>query len=176
MKKTIVLSVLALAALLSFSAYTYTHIKPLQQTTVKGNWKYKVKEDKMTDEKIYAATTEAPEKLHFGFPYAGGTTMSLDLTSFTSDGTNYIGIIINNGKFSGTPKDTSEIRIRFDKNPPEKCKFLLIGDDGDMGALFPYKDLIDKIKKAKKFLVELEFKNEGTHQVEFNVEGLEWNH
>jgi len=46
----------------------------------------------------------------------------------------------------------------------------------DVIFLSPESKIIDKLKKAKKVVIEPEFYQAGYQQVSFDVSGLEWNH
>jgi hypothetical protein len=70
-----------------------------------------------------------------------------------------------------------DIKVRFDSNKAETYSCSASSDD-DSRYLFinTSKRFIDKIKHSKKVIIEAEMYDNGFQQMEFDTEGLVWNH
>lgn len=78
---------------------------------------------------------------------------------------------------TGNQVEGGSTRVRFDDEKPFTVSVTYPSDySSDLIFLGSSKKLISKLKTAKKFLIEVEFYNEGIQQIEFDVEGLEWEH
>lgn len=135
-------------------------------------WEYEFKEDKM-GESTKLAKVYAKDKLNFDFPYNGGSTALFEIRN-NNDGLNVI-LFVSKGQFNTSIIDNMSIRIKFDDEKP-KTYTTTSANDGSSNYIFinNEKSLVEKIKKSKKMVVEAEFYNEGTRQIEFNTENLKW--
>ena len=143
---------------------------PLQGTMKR--WLYESEEDKMTSKKIKYASVIANELLQFNFPYNGGSTAILNIRK--KGGVTDMYLTISKGQFNST-YDGGYIRLRFDNNPPKKYSFSPASDAStDVIFINSVNEIISKLKKSKTLIIETEFYNEGIRQIEFGVQGLEW--
>lgn len=140
--------------------------------SAKHSWEYFDEQDKMTSEIKYYATIEANDLLYFDSPYDGGSTASFIVRH--KDGYGNAFLKISKGQFI-IHTDT-KFRIRFDDEKPNRYSVSNPSDGSSDVVFFRYYQLIDKIKKHKKMIVEAEFYREGMRPIEFNIEGLKWEH
>ena len=140
-----------------------------------ANWKYEQEEDKMTSKPAYYASVEANELLQLKFPYNGGTTVTIFLRN--KGGKNEVMLQLSKGQFMANVVSGQDIMVRFDSLKAEKFPCVAPGD-GSTTVLFISNEakFLSKLKKAKKALIEAELFNEGNQVMEFNVEGLKWDH
>lgn len=138
------------------------------------NWIYVENEDKMTSKKIYNAYIEAKEDLSFSFPYNWGSTPSIVLRN--KDGVNDMMLKVTKWQFM-TGVYGGNVRIRFDAEQPIKVNFTNTSD-GSNDTIFieSTNNMISRMKKSKKIIVEAEFYNEGNRLMEFEVAWLRWEH
>ncbi len=138
------------------------------------NWIYAENEDKMTSKKIYNAYIEAKEDLSFSFPYNWGSTPSIVLRN--KDGVNDMMLKVTKWQFM-TGVYGGNVRIRFDAEQPIKVNFTNTSD-GSNDTIFieSTNNMISRMKKSKKIIVEAEFYNEGNRLMEFEVAWLKWDH
>jgi len=140
-----------------------------------SKWEYDQEEDKMTSKTSWFAGVKANELLQLKFPYNGGTTVNIFLRN--KGGENQVMLQLSKGQFMANVIKGQDILVRFDSLKAEKFSCLAPGD-GSTTTLFINNEakFISRLKKAKKALVEAEMFNEGNHVIEFNVEGLKWDH
>jgi hypothetical protein len=129
----------------------------------------------MTSKERYFAIVESTNKLDFDAPYDGGSTATVTLRN--QDKTNDILLQIDKGQFMCDITDGCTINVRFDNNTALKFTGSE-SSDGSSTLLFisPEKKFISNVKKAKKIIVEAEFYESGLKTMEFNVDGLKWEH
>lgn len=137
-------------------------------------WQYSDQEDKMTSKKIYFATVDAKDLLQLNFPYNGGSTASL-LIQYR-DGQSYPVLEVTKGQFMAGV-DGEDIRIRFDEGKAMTFSGNSPADE-DTKVLFitPAARFIEKLKKAKRIIIQAEMFNDGTQTMEFDTENLIWKH
>lgn len=138
-------------------------------------WKYESDTDKMTSKLKYFASVNSTNKLNFASPYEGGSTATVTLRG--QDGKNEVILTIDKGQFICHETDGCPVKVRFDKDAAISFSG---GEptDGGSTTLFidPGSKFIKHIKKAKKMIVQAEFYQEGVRDMEFNVDGLKWDH
>ncbi|HTA82273.1 MAG TPA: hypothetical protein VK783_05055 [Bacteroidia bacterium] len=141
-----------------------------------GGWVYEDEIDKMTSGNIYFAFVHAKDKLDFDFPYDAGA--KADICIRNMDSTNDVLLQISDGSFNFNALKDTYVRIRFDDAKPAYYK--VFKQDGDIGVKDVFIErsdsLVNKIKTSKKILIEAEFVGNGSKIMEFNIEGLVWNH
>jgi hypothetical protein len=144
------------------------------QDSEKPKWEYSEKEDKMTNKTNYYASIDANELLDFPFPYDGGSTASLNIRK-TSTGNEAI-LQVSKGQFI-TDVEGTEVKIKFDSEQPTtfNCSS---SSDGSTNVLFinSTNKLIKKLKTAKKIIIQAEFYESGSKEMEFDVTGFTWAH
>lgn len=147
-----------------------------ETNTETGGWVYSEKEDKMEGGKKYFAEVTATEKLKFEFPYDGGSTATLALRN--AEGKNSIMLSVSKGQYnSDITGENNSLKMKFDDEKPMTVSYG-IPSDGSSDLIFinSEAEIINKLKAAKKVLIEVEFYNEGNRQIEFIVDGLKWDH
>jgi hypothetical protein len=137
-----------------------------------SRWIYSEQEDKMSDNPIKTASIVANEQLEFDFPYSGGATATLTIRKKNSSTDVYLRI--STGQFHGDYENPS-VRIKFDNEKPKRYSYSEAEDaSSDIIFLNSERELIAKMEKAKKMIIEAEFYQEGRRQMEFDVAGLKW--
>lgn len=137
-----------------------------------SKWNYNESEDKMTSKKIITSSITANEELEFDFPYNGGSVATFTIRK--KNGSTDIYLQVSKGQFNST-FDGGQIKVRFDDKPVKKYSFTGASDaSSDIIFINSVKDIISKIKTAKKMLIETEFYNEGNRQMEFDIADLKW--
>lgn len=138
------------------------------------NWAYETDEDKMTGKSVYYARVLSTNTVEFDFPYGGGSQFKLLLRN--KEGVNKVLLSVSKGQFMGS-YGGKKVRIRFDEDEPFLVSFNEPSDaSSDVIFLKPEAKIIEGIKKAKKMLIQAEFYQEGNVIMEFDVEGLKWEH
>ncbi|RAJ85537.1 hypothetical protein CLV59_102241 [Chitinophaga dinghuensis] len=137
------------------------------------SWAYSESEDKMTSSVIKYATVDAKDQLEFDFPYNGGSTATIIIRK--KKGQNDVLLQVSKGQFN-SKVNGQNIMLRFDEEPAFSLNTSSPSThEGNVLFINNAEKFINKAKKAKKLLVEAEFFNSGTRQMEFPVEGLQWN-
>ena len=137
-----------------------------------GKWVYenRVDEDGRT---VHKASTRAPLRLEFGFPYTGGSTVTLTIRKRVGSDT-HVYIQISNGQFNRSFQG-GKARIRFDGGPPKLYSFSA-AENGSANVIFfdQTQALIQKIKATQTLSVDVEFAGQDTRQIYFRTAGLRW--
>jgi hypothetical protein len=138
-----------------------------------GKWLY----EKTTDHEgnpVYKASTTSPTVLEFEFPYNGGSTATLIIRKRES-GT-HVYIQVSKGQFNRSFQG-GQARVRFDNSPPVNYAFSA-AENGSANVIFfdSEKAIIDKLKKARNMVVDVQFAGQGNRQIAFRTTGLVWNH
>lgn len=143
-------------------------IKEIRDANPPVFWKYDTFEDKMRNAKTYSATVASVNKLNFKFPYNGGSSGYLSLAVGRGFGAS---LTISKGQFLCDSNST--INVKFDDDKIETFS-ISQPSDGSTNIVFitPYKDFASKIAKSKRLIIEAGFYQEGSRQLEFNVNGL----
>lgn len=136
-------------------------------------WVYKQTVGK-TGIELYTASIISADVLTFAPPFDGGSTVALTIRK--RDGNSTVLMGVSKGQFTSSFQG-GKVRVRFDNDPPVTYSFSA-ASDGATDILFFDVDqpLIDKIKSARKTVVDVGFYGQGTRQVEFRTAGLAWNH
>ncbi len=142
------------------------------QPQVVQNWSYYEDVDKMTSSTTYFAQCTANNKLYFEFPYDGGSVFTLILRKKGET----LDLILNATKAQFV-NINSNVRVKFDDKQPVNYDFSM-ANDGSANLIFisSPSTFIAKLKKAKHLIIEATFYQAGAKQVEFDVEGLKWEH
>jgi hypothetical protein len=140
------------------------------------NWKYSENVDKMTSEKRFFAEVKSTTKINFDFPYEGGSTFTLTVRQIEKK--NNVLLSVSKGQFmTSISGDEETLKIKFDEEKPMTVKYTS-PSDGSSDVIFikSEDEIISKLKNAKHIIIETEFYQAGNKQIEFNVEGLKWEH
>lgn len=149
--------------------------KNAADTMATETWHYSEEEDKMTSTKKYFANIDANEELIFPFPYDGGSTATIYIRNKEKE--NNVMLCVSKGQFLCNASDGCMIRARFDDNKPETFECSEPADY-DTKTIFINSAIrfIKKCKTSKKVILEATFYQAGSKQMEFNIEGLKWDH
>jgi len=150
---------------------TSTEVK--KEVEKKSNWKYAVDTDKMSGTKRYFASTTSTNEIEFEFPYDGGSTFQLVVRNMGKR--NEVLLSVSKGQFMTSIGSSEKIRIKFDDEKPFYVGYNS-ADDGSMDIIFlnSANKIINKLKKAKKVMIEAPFYDAGRQIIYFDVEGLKW--
>lgn len=138
-----------------------------------SSWQYKETTDEMTSRTCYYATTTSTNKIEFEFPYEGGSTFYLGVTSRGKG--NEIYLKTNKGQFMTSIMSSEYVRVKFDENgafdytynsPSNGSSDIIFIDNPD--------HFINQLKNAKKLRIEAPFFNTSRQIVRFDVENLKW--
>lgn len=139
-------------------------------------WSYGEYTDQMNGDKKYYATCVSTNTLEFEFPYAGGSTFELAIRHHEGKGSD-VRLEVSKGQFMPSIMNSEYVRVKFDDG--EAAKFSYSGtDDGSATIIFlnNEKKFINKLKTAKKLMIEAPFYQAGRQIIQFDVEGLKWDY
>ncbi len=128
----------------------------------------------MTDEKKYFARVTSTNEIEFDFPYHGGS--NFDIVARKDGKETDLMLTVTKGQFISSMGDEI-ISMKFDNGKVEKYYYTMAAD-GSADVIFfsnPAK-IIKKLKGAKKVKIEAMFYDAGKKVIEFDVDGLKWNH
>ncbi len=147
--------------------------KPTLSRTNAGKWLYEKTVDQ-EGQPIYKASTISPTLLQFDFPYAGGSMATLTIRK--RDSGTHVYIQMSKGQFNRSFQG-GKARIRFDGNAAITYG-VSAAENGSANIIFFDQEqvLINKMKRARNIVVDIEFAGQGSRQIEFQTAGLTWNH
>lgn len=137
-----------------------------------SNWSYDMQVDKMTSDTTYTATCDIKEPLVLSSNMNKGTDVIFGV--LYKQGQNVFVVVVGDGDYAYN-QNTLAGRIRFDDGPAIEIKCNETGDPKQM-SIANSDVMTEKLKKAKRILVEIPFKQDGTKVLEFDTHGLVWNH
>jgi hypothetical protein len=151
-----------------------TKESPGDKEKSKSPWTYEQETNKMNDSKIYFASVISSNQLSLSSPYDGENWAHIQLRA--KEGANDVILSVDKGQFM-TGVEKTNIRVRFDKNPPESFSCSTSSDD-DSKVLFisSAKKFIKKLKKSKSLLIEANMYQDGNQQLNFETDSLKWDH
>lgn len=156
------------------SANANDSTKTVDTTNNKGEWTYAEKEDKMNSKKMHIANLRSITELDLKFPYQGAQA-SIALR-YKDDKLNAI-LWVTKGQFMPNMNNAQDIKVRFDSSKAKTYE-CASSSDGSPEELWivSSKEFLEKLKHSKKVIIEAEMYQNGLQQMEFNCEGLIWNH
>lgn len=138
-----------------------------------ATWVYKetVNSDGQT---VYKASITSPTRLEFGFPYTGGSTVTLTIRQRDNNPTLYLQV--SNGEFNQSFQGGT-VRIGFDNKPPLTYAYSA-AENGSATIIFldAADKIISQLKSSEKINVDVTFHHQGNRQIQFRTIGLTWNH
>lgn len=148
-------------------------VEPVKKT--KYQWQYAQDTDPMTSDERYFASIYSMTWLSFKFPYNGGSEAYLVVRNM--DGDNEVYLKVTKGQFISSYNYSECLRMRFDSDKPIDV-FYTSPSDGSHDFIFldSADELIQRIKKAKSFIIEVAFYQEGNKILNFNSDDFVWNH
>lgn len=140
---------------------------------IKSTWKYQDIADEMDGTTNYVGLNTSTNQIEFEFPYDGGST--LDVIVRNIDGKNDVAIRVSKGQFMSSYQGEDYVRLKFDDGQPIKYPFNS-AENGSSEIIFLHRsaDVINKLKTAKKLMVELPFYDTGRKIFYFDCAGFNW--
>jgi len=144
-------------------------------TTDNGDtkWSYATEKNKMTSGDIKYASIDANELLYFSWSHKGGATATFTVRK--KEGENDIYLQVSKGMFNSNGSYANMLRIRFDDGQSFRVSYSRPSDNSSNTIfLGSVPTILNKLKKAKKMRIEVEFYMDGTRVIEFDVAGFTW--
>jgi len=140
----------------------------------KTNWTNEENEDKMSGEKRFFTYTTSTNEIEFDFPYQGGSSFTLLVRNMGK--ANEVALTVSKGQFMPSIMNERSVRVKFDDEKPFNYSYAGTSD-GSATTIFIVKanQFINKLKKAKKLMIEAPFYDAGMQIIYFDVEGFKWN-
>lgn len=143
-----------------------------------ASWRYKETKDEMRNKTSYFASKTSNNTIELSFPYQGGSSITLMLRKHSEYG-NDVMFTLSKGQFS-CRIDSCNISVKFDDGNIEKYA-VSEAESGPNDVLFlsgkkNMKKFMDKLKSAKKMVIEFPIYDYGRAQFTFDTQGLEWKH
>jgi hypothetical protein len=137
-----------------------------------SDWSYSEEKDQLRNKSVQYAEISSDNEVEFGFPYGGGSRLTMTIRKSPQYGQDVI-FKISSGQFVCGVESCSGA-ISFDG----KSEKLSLSEPADYSsdALFAAygEAIIQKLKSSKKTIVELPFYQEGNRQFVFNTKGFVW--
>ena len=123
---------------------------------------------------VYKASVTSPNRLEFGFPYTGGSTVTLTLRQRADSPTLYLQV--SNGEFNRSFQGGT-VRIQFDSQPPATYTYSA-AENGSATIIFldAVSKLVEQLKASEKMTIDVVFHHQGSRQIVFRTAGLTWKH
>lgn len=139
-----------------------------------SNWSYTTSEDKVRGGKSQFAWTSSTNTVDFDFPYNGGSRLDINIRRRPSDGlTAYL--TIDKGQMLCDVNDGCYAMVRFDGGKARRFSMMGPSDySSETVFIEDAETFLNRLRKSKTAVVELEFYQAGRPQFEFNTAGLEW--
>lgn len=143
-----------------------------------ASWRYTETKDEMRNKTSYFASKTSNNTIELSFPYQGGSSILLMLRNHSEYG-NDVMFNLSKGQFS-CRIDGCNISVKFDDGNIEKYA-VSEAESGPNDVLFlsgkkNMKKFMDKLKSAKKMVIEFPIYDYGRAQFTFDTQGLEWKH
>jgi hypothetical protein len=134
-------------------------------------WTYTERDDGMSSKKIRIASVTSTNSFEFDFPYTGRQHATLMLRRHPRWGNDVI-LQIERGQLLCSSYDC-EIRVRFDEDAPRTYSGNEPADNSSESIFIEgYSRFEARLQKAKKLRVEVNVYDQGSLQLEFDVEGF----
>lgn len=139
-----------------------------------SNWQYDESIDEMRGGSSYFAINTSTNAATLEFPYGEGVQLNIIIRDDVQNGKDIL-FAVNKGQLFCSYQDCY-ISVKFDDGSVER----LVANEAEAGSsevLFLADDtsgFVDKLKRAEKLMVEVNFYNHGDEQFKFDVSGLEW--
>jgi TonB family protein len=142
-------------------------------TPATAQWRYKNYEDKMRRSITQIAEIKSINKASLDFPYKGGSTLELNLRKMDLKEEDDVFFSIDRGQIPCF--NICRIFSKFDND--EVIEWGGIGAESgrsDLIFIGNSREFIERLKSAKKLIIEIQIYNHGRFQFNFNVSGLKW--
>jgi hypothetical protein len=130
-------------------------------------WEYSTSFDEARSATVYAASLDSENLAYFDSPYEGGSSLRMQIIR-TASGTDGLLFKISKGQF--ICHDECSAIINFGDGPETVHVSEPSDGSSDMLLTISAQDVIDHLKKAKRFVVELPFYQEGGRQFTFEIQ------
>ncbi|QDZ06431.1 zinc-ribbon domain-containing protein [Sphingomonas panacisoli] len=145
-------------------------------STPNANWDYSSDVDKVRGGTTFYATTTSTNSISQSAPYDGLTTMSLMVRKSPAYGTDVL-LTISSGQMMCPSYEGCSGTVRFDDGKAQRISFNGPADSSsEVVFVVGAKAFLEKLKKAKKVVIEKTLYQAGSPQFEFDVAGLKWDH
>lgn len=142
-------------------------------TTVKSKWKYSEEVDKMEGTTTYFAELPSTNKINFQFPYKGGSRLAINLRNKGAG--NEVFLYLDKGQIMPSLRGEKTMKFKFDdENTVNYAYTTASGAANNYVFIDKKNEVIKKLLKAKKVMIEIEAYNEGLVVFEYDTEGLVW--
>ena len=141
--------------------------------TAPSPWAYDDRHDAMRGTTMRLAWVASDTHPTFDFPYAGGSTLTLQLRH--RGASDDVMLFLDRGQFICQPFGEGHVSVKFDDGPVQRFG---CGEASDGRAtvifLMPAGRFISQLRKAHRVIIEAEFYQSGSHQITFQTAGLKW--
>lgn len=136
------------------------------------NWSYDTQRDEMRDATSYFAIVRSDTAINLGFPYDADRA-TITLRKRPSDGQSVL--LRAPGQFLCRTYNDDTVAVKFDDGPIQRFS-CAEPSDASSGLIFINSEgrFIEKLKNAKRLIIEAEMYQAGPQQMVFSVEGLTW--
>lgn len=137
-----------------------------------SQWSYSTDEDQMGRKRSFAHVSST-NMLNFDFPYQGSQNGTLTIRKTARWGTEAI-VRIERGQFL-CGLDSCAVNVRFNDGPIHQYSASEPSDHSTTTLFLSNgSGFVAQLRKAKTVRIEATFYQEGSHTLEFNVEGIKW--
>jgi len=148
-----------------------------EQTTAESGpetkWEYSEEIDKMEGTTSYFAELPSTNKINFKFPYKGGSTLSINLRNKGTG--NEVYLYLDKGQIMPSLMGEKSMKFKFDDESTVTYSYTTAsGAANNYVFINKQKEVINKLLKSKKVMIEIEIFNEGLNVFEYDSEGLVW--
>lgn len=158
----------------SFYELAESNSKP-EKTVVNDDWHYSSAKDEMRGTSIFSAKKTSENSVTLNAPYEGGKLtlyVRKDISKNGRENSVYFSIpsgqiICNDGCLVPIKIDEEELQLYKMVEPNDYSSDILF-----MSNTNDIEQFINKIKKSKKLIIELNFYQSGNHQFKFNTTNL----
>jgi hypothetical protein len=157
------------------TASTTTATPAAAPATPASNWTYEEDTDKMTSKVDYFAYTENTNDFNLKAPYEGA---KCTLMIMNKKGKNSVMFKVSTGQIMAASElEGGKITVRFDSDEAGTYSTSSASDgSSEVVFLHPEAKFVERLKTAKKVLIQTEFYDNGTKVLEFNTSDFKWAH
>lgn len=138
-----------------------------------AQWTYRTTNDQMREIKTKFAELNSSNRAQLGFPYQGGSVLQLIIRKRSNEQISDVEFWINSGQIPCRAE--CNIVTKFDDD--EVKEWAATGSEsGRNNLLFvdDATDFIERLKNAKKLIVEVQIYDYGRFQYSYNPKNLKW--
>ncbi|WP_060872565.1 hypothetical protein [Myroides odoratus] len=148
-----------------------------EQTTAesgpKTKWEYSEETDKMEGTTNYYAGLKSTNKVNLKFPYKGGSTLSIFVRNLGKG--NEVYLFLDKGQIMPSLIGEKTVKFKFDDEATVNYKYTTAtGSANNYVFLDKEKEILNKLLKAKKVMVEIDIFDAGLNVFEYDAQGLVW--